>query len=91
MSVEEVIIPGVSTETRMPDLRSDEEMFPHIVAVDDRTDDAKTAEIIDTIGDLFEQIVGKNLSGRESQESLVCLIDDPIFQQVLGFAEKAAA
>lgn len=88
--VEEVIIPGLTQWNRLPDLRADDEMFPVVIEFDDRTEDAKTADLIDQIGDLCEAIAGKELSGPECREALECLTGDPLFQQLIGFADLAA-
>lgn len=89
---EEVVIPGVSLAMRMPDLRTDDEIFPVIFDVtDDRSDDTKTADLIDQIGDLCEALAGKELSGPECCEALACLTSDPLFQQLVGFADLAAS
>ena len=91
MSVEETTIPGVTIPAiRMPDPRSDEEMFPFVVDISPIERDQRGASVLIALAINVEMLTWMDLSGPESQDELAALFSDPFFQQLVGMAEKAA-
>ena len=89
----EEVIPGVSVPQaiRLPDPRSEEEMFPHVVTVANTDRDERAADTVAAISTMVEIATAMDLSGPAAQDALAGLFGDPYFQQLVGMAEKAAA